>query len=790
MRHFAPYVLLTLLALVFFLPLVAHPTQVLYSGRSDLLAMHLPMKRFLVRSWQETGELPLWFPYSFGGMPFVHDVQVAMFYPPHGLLLLLTEEQVGPALSWLVVFHVIVAGWTMYYYAGTHGLGPLPRVVAAVGFMFAGKWLLHLLAAGHTIMAPLAWLPLVLAFLERAIRQGSFLHATAAGAAFALIVLGAHPQLTFYAGLFCGLWSLAVVRDTPGGQRRRALGRWLIAGAGTALVAVALSAVQLLPALEATPETTRSTGVTTTEVLRAAVPTLVRPVGPALGELRWEVQGSFGLLWVVIAGLAPFLRPRARFPALVTLILVVFAFGGAALVQGLPGFRLFQLPSRMLLLVAFPVAFLAGVTTQAILELPPEAVAARHRLLRIAAVILAVCGLLLAWQAYQVRAVGESLRPHIYWLALPLMVLTAVRLLFANVQADYWRWASGWLVVLTTDAWLPVVLHVAVRPESEIYAVSSAVRELAQRRAADEPERWRVLDRGQPNYPSTGPLGVSLPPLGPVALEPVLGYNTFDVRRYREYLQFIAGLDEPVRPRQSFVGYPIVEPFRIENKPLLDLLGVRYAFVPADPQKHPLLPRGHTGPGEPGTHPGWKPLEPPTVDEPVYSFLAGGRVDPGPQILYENTEVFPRAFVVPRAAPLPERDVLATLRAADLRTTAFLEAAPALSRGEGGFRPARIVEHRPNRVVVELDDGPGGALVLADIMYPGWRCRVDGIPAPLYRANALFRATLVTEGPHTVVFTFEPTSYQRGLWVSGGAVVGLFLVALAAAWRSVRRRHS
>jgi hypothetical protein len=782
--------LLALLALVFFLPLVSHPMQVLYSGRSDLLAMHLPMKRFLVRSWQETGELPLWFPYSFAGMPFVHDVQVAMFYPPHGLLLLLTEEQVGPVLSWLVVFHVIVAGWSMYFYAGGHGLGAPARLVAAVGFMFAGKWLLHLLAAGHTIMAPLAWLPLVLAFLERAIRQGSAFYGTAAGAAFALIVLGAHPQLTFYAGLFCGLWSLAAVREAPPGQRRRALVRWLLAGTGTALVAVALSAVQLLPALEATPETTRATGVTTTEVLRAALPTLVRPVGPALGEPRWELQGSFGLLWVAVAGLAPFLRPRARFPALVTLVLLAFAFGGAALVQGLPGFRLFQLPSRMLLLAAFAVAFLAGCTTQALVELPAEAAAVRRRLLRIAAVILAVCGGLLAWQAYQVRAVGDSLRPHVYWLALPLLILTAARLLSTSAQADCWRWASGWLVMLTADAWLPVAPYVEVRPESEIYAVPSPVRDLAERRAADEPQRWRVLDRGQPNYPSTGPLGVSLPPLGPVALEPALGYNTFDVRRYREYLQLIAGLDEPVRPRQSFVGYPIVEPFLIEDKPLLDLLGVRYAFVPADPQKRPLLPRGHTGPGEPGTHPGWKALGPAAVDEPVYSFLAGGRVDPGPQLLYENTEAFPRAFVVPRAAPLPERGALGALRAADLRSSVFLEGPPALPGGEGTFRPARVVEYRPNRVVVELDDGPGGVLVLTDIMYPGWRCAVDGEPAPLSRANTLFRATPVSAGPHTVVFTFEPTSYQRGRRVSGGALAGLFLAVLAAGWRAVRRARS
>ena len=78
-------------------------------------------------------------------------------------------------------------------------------LVAAAGTMFAGKFQLHLLHAGHTILVGLAWLPLVLLLLEGAIRRGSLVWATGAGVAFALLVLGTHPQWTFYAGLFVAL---------------------------------------------------------------------------------------------------------------------------------------------------------------------------------------------------------------------------------------------------------------------------------------------------------------------------------------------------------------------------------------------------------------------------------------------------------------------------------------------------------------------------------------------------------------------------------------------------------
>src|SRR5262245_22826346 len=102
-NRWGPVILLALLALVFFWPLVLRPSWVLYSECSDLIAEHIPAKRFLLRSFQADGELPLWCPYLFSGSPFVHDIQVAIFYPPHLALLALPEEAVGAALSWLVV---------------------------------------------------------------------------------------------------------------------------------------------------------------------------------------------------------------------------------------------------------------------------------------------------------------------------------------------------------------------------------------------------------------------------------------------------------------------------------------------------------------------------------------------------------------------------------------------------------------------------------------------------------------------------------------------------------------
>jgi hypothetical protein len=88
------------------------------------------------------------------------------------------------------------------------------------------------------------------------------------------------------------------------------------------------------------------------------------------------------------------------------------------------------------------------------------------------------------------------------------------------------------------------------------------------------------------------------------------------------------------------------------------------------------------------------------------------------------------------------------------------DTAPARSywpKGRNG-NYAQIVSWRPDRVDVEVDSAEPGVLVLHDLYYPGWVVEVDGKPAPLLRANVLFRAVEVSEGRHRVMFSYAPFS--------------------------------
>ncbi|CAN5814347.1 hypothetical protein BH23PLA1_BH23PLA1_29270 [soil metagenome] len=777
---------IALFGLIFFADLVLHPAHVLYSDYSDLLAYHLPLTHFLVASYHQTGEVPLWCPYNFAGMPLIHDIQVAASYPLHLPLYVLPEAWVGPTLSWLVVVHVLIAGWGMYAYARCQGLGDIGAIVAALGFMFAGKWMLHLLGAGQYMNIGLAWLPLVLLGLERAIRRSSLLSATWAGVAYALLILGTHPQLTFYAGLFIALWTLAPALERAGylegegphsWQRTAgALARWIGFGAWTVLVAAALAAVQLLPTLEAAPYSTRGVvGMIDRSALAGGVsPLLIGPSPTGLvSGYGWEIRSGLGLLWLTAALLASVLRSgRVQFQTVVLMALIVFGMGGAVVFQRLPGFRLFQIPVRMFLIASLPVALLAGVATQALFfNGPGPSPTVRRRCLRILLLVMVIAA---ASERVIVRQIGiENVRFQAYWAALLLTVPAAFWLLGWAPEAasgtDRQGIRSGrgliWCAILLVDLWALAWPLVAVRPEAEIYAPSRCVQYLIEHNEG----HGRVLARDVADLDWGTPAGAGMPILH--RIEQVRGYNPLDVYRYKEYAQFISNVDETPMPAHGIGNIPI------RNKSLLDLLGVRYLLQPSDL-------RLSLGGEDVVDDPRWRKV----FEDPhprAYLFVAGGIQDLPPYTVYENQEVFPRAFVVPEAAPLPERSrVLQALKTTDFRRRVLLEGEgfePRTESPDKEFRPATIRVYQPNRVIINVDGNGPGYLVLADLWYPGWTCTVDGRPARLHRANFLFRAVAVPPGRHEVTFEFAPRSYFKGRIISREAlavVVGLSLIAL------------
>lgn len=780
MPAFRPYLLLLVLWALYFHPLVLHPTHTLFAPYSDFLAEHLPARIFLVREWRATGELPLWNPYHFCGSPFVHDIQVGVFYPPYAVTFLFPESAAGAVMSWVVALHVLAAGCFTYRYARANDLGEAGSLVAAVGWMFAGKWMTHLLLAGHSITIGLAWLPLVLLGLERGARTGGVGPALGTGAALALMILGTHPQWTFYAGVFAFFWTLP--------HDRGSIRRWLLTGTGAVAVALALTAVQLLPTLEAAGQSSRAGGVAATGSLGLAGSTFLGLAVPSPSPeepLAWELYAAMGPVWIAAALAAP--APRRR---MVFFGLVFFAVGGAVLVEWLPGFHLFRVPGRMLLVAGFPLAVLVGTTTDTLVRstwADPCRHAARRWLIPF--LVLVPAGLLYGYAIYRWSGTDQRYLAWfpglLGWGSFVVTVPAAIWFLRPVVRRPGTRLAS-WLVVLLVDRTASTCLLPEVVRHAEVDREPLAVRFLAENLPLGT---GRIRDVRPDDTTATPLLGVGAPRSLVYGVESLHGYNPLDVKHYREYLAFAAGSAEPLDANGPFTQQVIPNVW-YPNQALLDVAGLRYVSTSAHDGQL-MVGSGWLHTPERPSPEGWRPVlfdpdpqpVPPIPHVIFYSRFVGALEQ---QMVYENTRAFPRAWVVPEAKAMPAGGEYDALLKTDFRRAVLVATDRPLPPPVAAVPTARVAEYRPNRVRVELTGDGGGWLVLADVWYPGWVCRVDGVEVPVERANHAFRAVQLPTGAREAVFAFEPRSYRVGWRVSAVTLAALAVVGAGLAARRLR----
>jgi hypothetical protein len=558
--------------------------------------------------------------------------------------------------------------------------------------------------------------------------------------------------------------------------------RWLGYGLWTVLLAVGLAAVQLLPTAEAAGYSTRSLGVGTTEVLQGGLRSILFLIGPALQadppytNLLWEDRGGLTLLWLTAAILGGWWGKGRRYQAGVTILLLLFAVGGAYFVQGMPGFRLFRQHTRLFVILGFPAALLAGAASDALFDASPAGAELRRRgrqvLLRQSAALLILAG----GFALRTALEGKTLRFEWYWPSLALTVPAAWWLLSPACR----RYAAVlWTALLLLDLGALAAPLSTTRPEAEVFPATWDVAGLGSPNCYRR--RQRTLDRNEPESGTAAPLGTGAPLALLHRIESLRGYSPLDYLRYKQYLQFIAGSDEPLSPLGGPFTSPVLSDFPIVHKSLLDLLGTRYLLQAAGLSR----PAGDgwrycrdLGCVWVSGRPGGKCSERDS-DFKAYDFITGGVRWLPVYDQYENTTAFPRAFVAFQAEQLPNPpDTLAKLVATDLRHVVLLEG-NMLPETTAGVREraAWVKEYRPNRVIVGVSKGPAGWLVLTDIWYPGWTCTVDGQPAEVRRADYLFRAVRVPEGSKEVVFRFEPDSLRVGRYVSL-TTLGLVAVVL------------
>ncbi len=728
------------------------------------------------------GQMPLWNPYIFSGMPFLDSMTWNGIVYPNYWIRTLFESVPGvtlPRLFFLVI-HYLIAGVGTFFFLRSRKVGHAGSVIAGVAFMLSPH-LVGLAAIGHggKVLSS-AYIPLLLlaAFrlLETGQRRWVAILATVGGLQF----LARHVQVSYYTWLAVGLvlvfYLVTAGRD---GERPRVLwqrtGQLLMAG----ILAATLAAVLLLPLMNYSDLSTRVAdggGMGFAEATMWSfhpmeLATLLVPSAFGLsGETYWgtmpfqQVSHYVGFVVLALAAVAVF-RKRdrdVRFLLLLAIVGIFLSFGRhigpvyRLMYDGLPGFNRFRVPALFLLLSQFSLAALAGHGASALLgEVKSSGTLSKNRehgeartgwlrwaigtaavgigvglvvMLSRSSIEQAASAALMAKYtgaaASQLRHVGAraaTMAGRDAGILIAFAAATGVAIFVAST-----RRLAGWIVavlLLGLVVWdLSTVNARFVHPEP-MRALSSYFPETqVMSYLKQQPGVFRVAPMGQ-EFSSNEWMYHRIESIG--------GYHPAKLQTYNR----------------------LMERLGIGDLRFLALTNVRYIVGPEQDLGHPafrmVAPRVH-----------------------------------------ENLAAMPRVFLMGSAKTVQSED----LALAELTTDGFNPTVYAIVDrelpgpvDEVGNSTIELISHLPERIVVSAEIMQPCLLVFSEIYYPrGWKAFVDDEETHIYRTNYAFRSVYLEPGSHTVVMSYTAEGLRAGLLLS---VLSAVIIALLWALPTRRRNR-
>jgi hypothetical protein len=719
---------------------------------SDVWHQNVPFRAFYDRELA-AGRLPHWCPDLGTGLPLLAEGQTGALFPPNLLLHLLLPFAAAYNLS--ILLSLVLAGTFTAMYARQVGAGRGPAVTAAVVFGLSGFLLVHL--KHLNFLAAAAWAPLLLLLLERLAAGGGRRVVVLLALTVGILLTAGAPQIAYYTLLLGTLYSLLLAFTGGGTWRRlRPFALWL-AAAGVGFL---LAAPQLLPSWELSRLGLRREGLRIQDAT------------------RWNLAPKH---------LVTFVAPYAfGDPSVLTERPAIDARTGRPRFDPATGKPLTELSGFEETESIFFWEMVAYVgILPLLLAAAGIALGFRNRIVWMAAGLLALAVVLALGRHGGLYALLFRVLPGFGLFRMPsrfllfadllLAVLAAkgLTLLLVRIRAGR-RTAAGVAAAATGIVFLDLFLvlggynaSVPAREWLEMPATARAIldreRELGRsepfRIATIDPERW--VHRNA-YHRARGWRG-RLAPYDPVR-------QTMDPNLPLLHGFPAAGVYSPLPITWMFeVGMYLQHPpdratgeLRDLNRPLAALLNVRYVIDPfrVTPGDLPLVAefRG---------------------DVLLRENLVLSTGPPYTIRLLENPAALPRAWLVPRARPVPDgphtwrrmtlaqRELLAP-RFDPRREVLITETPPVGIPPPDGpedpiQRPVRFVEYSPQRIRMETDAPHAAWLVLSDTWYPGWTASVDGREVPVRRANLSGRAVHVPAGRHAIEFVFVPVRFRQGL---------------------------
>jgi hypothetical protein len=721
----------------------------------DAKSQFHPQLQFLAASLAK-GESPAWAPHVFAGWPQIADPQSLIFSPPHFLLAWFDPAPSFRAADAVVFVMLFLGGVGVILFFRDRGWHAGGALVAALAFAFGGSAASRIQHIGQ-IMS-LAYLPLALWLLARALARSSWLAGAAAGVAVGLVAIGrdqvALLGLYLLAGFVIAHWLtgagiVARIKGSVLPLAPCAMFAMLVAALPLLLTALLASdsnrpAVDFVMAARGSLHPAHLLTLVSADLFGAADPRIEYwgppsvPWGHPFGIVDLYHAQNVGQLYagalplVALLGLG-LLRGWAwsreiRFFSIALVVVLLYALGRYTpafrlMYELVPGIGLFRRPADATFVLGLLLAIVAGYLVHCWLTRSISPVALWQRAAEIVLVAALIAGAAyLAWRVgtfddaivqiligsgFAAGAIGALLAAR-----RTRHPLAAAALLTAFMVVDL-----GWNNRPNESTGLPPSIYDALRVDTANETISLIKQRLAETADADRRERVEL----------TG-IGYHWPNLGLVhGFDHLFGHNPL---RLKDFALATGVGDTVAVPDQR--GFAAL--FPSYRSALAALFGLRLIAtgVPVEAIDTSLRP-------------GDLNLLRRTPDA----------------YLYENPRALPRAMLVPGWQLADFEELLRSgWPHIDPRHTVLLGRPSRLAppKADAGGGTVRIVRYANTEVIVDVDAPAGGLLLLNDVWHPWWRAEVDGAPAEILKANVLFRAVQLSPGRHRVRFSFHPVA--------------------------------
>ena len=334
------------------------------SNYSDLTISHLPYAEYIRSSLLRFGEIPLWYPAIFGGIPLSSHPLSGLWYPL-GWLGIILPGPIGFNLAYSI--HLVLAGLGMYLLLKEEKVGDIAAILGGLAFELTPKLMAHW-AAGHiSLCFAYSLTPWLLLFESHLSRKNSWKWVGITAIPFAFILL-ADIRWAAYAGIaWIGFRAYQLVRTV---EWRKRVFDWGVKTLSVVFLACMLTAPFLFNFLEFTNLSTRSL-MSSVDRSRFGLPInqLLGLIYPDFGGYaEWIFYpGALGILSVVMIAFAKGSWRRAGFwLGLMGLSLILSTSSGWY--GNIPILSLLRVPSRFLFLFDFSTTLILGFCIDALVR--------------------------------------------------------------------------------------------------------------------------------------------------------------------------------------------------------------------------------------------------------------------------------------------------------------------------------------------------------------------------------------------------------------------------------------